>query len=163
MPADATEFNEMAKRSKRFHRGVMSLSKTPEAFKAFLKKIDNPTSRCFAICRKTDGAIVGIINLSQIFYGPLQSAYLGYGLGVDFTGKGYARDAVKRIVSFAFNELKLHRVEASIQPENSRSIRLVKALGFQQEGYSPRYLKIGGRWRDHERWAIIRENRKVKP
>jgi ribosomal-protein-alanine N-acetyltransferase len=51
--------------------------------------------------------------------------------------------------------LRLHRVEANIQPRNRASIALVKSLGFRQEGYSPRYLKIGGRWRDHERWALL--------
>ena len=155
---DHEEFTSMARRSQRFHRGVMALAKTREKFEGFLKKIDGPETECFLICRRTDGAIVGILSLSQIFYGPLQSAYLGYGLGAGETGKGYAREAVKLVLRFAFLELKLHRVEANIQPENLPSIRLVQKLGFSKEGYSPRYLKIGGRWRDHERWAIIKEN-----
>ena len=58
----------------------------------------------------------------------------------------------------AFGELKLHRLEANIQPQNQRSIELAKRSGFRREGYSPRYLKIGGRWRDHERWAILAED-----
>ena len=55
----------------------------------------------------------------------------------------------------AFRRLKLHRLEANIQPTNAPSIGLARACGFAREGYSPRYLKIGGRWRDHERWAIL--------
>jgi ribosomal-protein-alanine N-acetyltransferase len=60
---------------------------------------------------------------------------------------------------FAFGPLGLHRLEANIQPGNESSVALVKGAGFRLEGYSPRYLKIAGRWRDHERWAILAEDR----
>lgn len=63
--------------------------------------------------------------------------------------------AVELTVKYAFKELGLHRLEANIQPENVRSIALVKRLGFQKEGFSPRYLQIDGVWRDHERWALL--------
>jgi [ribosomal protein S5]-alanine N-acetyltransferase len=58
----------------------------------------------------------------------------------------------------AFGPIGLHRVEANVQPGNDRSIALVERLGFRFEGYSPRYLKIGGRWRDHLRYAILAED-----
>ncbi len=61
------------------------------------------------------------------------------------------------MIQLAFREYRLHRLEANIQPDNAPSIALVRGLGFELEGYSPRYLKIGGRWRDHERWAIRSE------
>lgn len=64
-------------------------------------------------------------------------------------------EGLKAVVSHAFNELKLHRLEANIQPGNEASIALVRSLGFSREGYSPRYLKVGGEWRDHERWALL--------
>jgi len=62
------------------------------------------------------------------------------------------------VVSRAFRQLRLHRLEANIQPDNEASRRLVKRLGFKLEGFSPRYLKIAGKWRDHERWAVTAEN-----
>jgi ribosomal-protein-alanine N-acetyltransferase len=65
------------------------------------------------------------------------------------------REALEAIVRHAFRVMKLHRLEANIQPGNRASIALAKSCGFRKEGFSPRYLKIGGRWRDHERWAIV--------
>ena len=61
-------------------------------------------------------------------------------------------------LNYAFGDLKLHRLEANIQPANGPSIRLVQSLGFRLEGLSPKYLKVSGRWRDHERWAILKED-----
>jgi ribosomal-protein-alanine N-acetyltransferase len=66
--------------------------------------------------------------------------------------------AVSLILKFAFEDLKIHRVEANVQPNNLPSIAVLKRCGFAKEGFSRRYLKIGGRWRDHERWAMIKED-----
>ena len=67
-------------------------------------------------------------------------------------------EAINLILKYSFNNLKLHRIEANIQPHNTASIEVVKRCGFSKEGFSPKYLKVGGKWRDHERWAIIKEN-----
>jgi len=101
--------------------------------------------------------IAGVINVSQIFYGNFRSAYLGYYAGARFMGQGYMSDGLRLVFRHAFGALGLHRLEANIQPENRASIRLVRRAGFRREGFSRRYLKIGGRWRDHERWAITAE------
>ena len=69
-------------------------------------------------------------------------------------------DGLRLVLRFAFGPLGLHRLEANIQPGNESSVALVKGAGFRLEGYSPRYLKIAGRWRDHERWAILSEDRR---
>jgi ribosomal-protein-alanine N-acetyltransferase len=68
------------------------------------------------------------------------------------------KEGLAQVIEHAFNDMGLHRLEANIQPDNERSIRLVESLGFECEGYSPRYLKINGKWRDHERWAILADN-----
>ena len=62
------------------------------------------------------------------------------------------------LLAFAYRRLKLHRVEANIQHSNAPSIALVQSAGFTREGFSRRYVKIAGRWRDHERWAMLAEN-----
>ena len=87
---------------------------------------------------------------------------MGYYIGAPFAGRGYMTEAIRLMLRYAFRDLKLHRIEANIQPENVASIALVRRAGFRREGYSPRYLKISGRWRDHERWAILAEDWKAK-
>ena len=101
---------------------------------------------------------MGSIALSQIFRCGFLSAYLGYQIGAEFARQGYMTEAIQLMLRYAFVDLKLHRLEANIQPGNAASVACVKRAGFVQEGYSRRYLKIGGRWRDHERWAILVED-----
>jgi ribosomal-protein-alanine N-acetyltransferase len=112
------------------------------------------------VCDET-GEICGVMNLSEVVRGSFQSAYLGYYALAPHAGKGMMSLGLGLVLDRAFGELGLHRVEANIQPKNRRSIELVKRAGFRCEGLSPRYLKIAGRWRDHERWAITAEERKV--
>ena len=154
---DLEEFMALNRASARLHRGLVSPPIQPEQFVAFIKRSRQSDSVCFLICRVEDGAITGSINLSQIFRGGFQNAYMGYYIGEQYTGQGYMTEAIQLTLRYAFEHLKLHRIEANIQPENIASIALVRRAGFVREGYSQRYLKICGRWRDHERWAIIAE------
>jgi ribosomal-protein-alanine N-acetyltransferase len=108
-----------------------------------------------------DCRIIGSINLSQIFLGGFRNAYLGYYLGARYMGQGHMTEAIQLMLQYAFTQLKLHRLEANIQPANTASLMLIKRAGFIREGYSRRYLKICGRWRDHERWAILAEDWRV--
>lgn len=155
---DEDEYLALNLRSRAFNRGLASPPTRPEEFASFLERSRVDTTAWFFICRRTDGAILGSISLSQIFRGGLQSAYLGYQIGAEFARQGYATEAIALMLRFAFSELKLHRLEANIQPGNVASLTLVKRAGFVKEGYSRRYLKICGRWRDHERWAILAED-----
>ena len=155
---DQAEYLALNSRSVSFNDGLASPPTQPEEFAAFLKRCRLNTNACFFICRRTDGAILGSINVSQIYHGFFQSAYLGYHIGAEHAGQGYMSEALALILAYAFTELKLHRLEANIQPHNAASIALVKRAGFVREGFSRRYLKICGEWRDHERWAILVED-----
>ncbi|MGO4570450.1 GNAT family N-acetyltransferase [Microvirga sp. 2TAF3] len=127
-------------------------------FEAYLTRSDGERSVGFIARERESGRISGIVNINEIVRGLFQSAYLGYYGMAGFQGRGLMREAVGLVVTHAFDVLGLHRLEANIQPDNKPSRALVERLGFRKEGYSPRYLKIGGEWRDHERWAILSEN-----
>ena len=86
-----------------------------------------------------------------------QNAIVGFWAVAEFAGRGYMLEGLRLAIKLAFSDLRLHRLEANIQPKNLSSKKLVQRIGFQLEGFSPRYLKVDGRWRDHERWAICRE------
>lgn len=149
--ADQDEYLALNRRSVSFFRGLASPHTTPEKFAAFLQRTRLDSNASFFICRSSDGAILGSINLNEIVRGIFQSAYLGYQIGAEFARQGYMTEALALMLRHAFADLKLHRLEANIQPGNVPSIALVKRAGFVKEGYSRKYLKICGRWRDHER------------
>ena len=97
----------------------------------------------------------GVINVNEVVLGAFRSGYLSYYVFAEFERRGLMRAGLRTVIRHAFSTLRLHRLEANIQPGNRPSIALVKSCGFRKEGLSRRYLKIGGRWRDHERWAIL--------
>jgi len=101
---------------------------------------------------------VGAINVNEIVHGSFRSAYLGYYAFIPHAGQGYMSEALALTLCWVFRELHLHRVEANIQPSNQASRALVRRFGFRREGFSRRYLKVAGRWRDHERWALLAED-----
>lgn len=154
---DAREFLALVEASRRLHRPWVQ---PPSDRKAFAAYVERGSTRGVAalICLREDHAIVGVANLSEIVRGYFQSAYLGFYGSAPYAGQGLTREGVELLVRHAFKDLKLHRVEANVQPANARSLALVKALGFRKEGYSPRYLKICGRWRDHERWTRLADD-----
>jgi uncharacterized glyoxalase superfamily protein PhnB len=102
--------------------------------------------------------LVGAINVSNIVRGSFLSAFLGYWAFAGGEGQGLMTDALTTAVTHAFDVLGLHRLEANIQPANDRSIALVHRCGLQYEGFSPKYLMVDGAWRDHNRYAIARED-----
>jgi [ribosomal protein S5]-alanine N-acetyltransferase len=157
-PGDREEFIALMRASRSFHRPWATAPTDEDRFAAYIADGRRPDFEALLACRLDDDAILGFFNLSQITRGMFQSAYLGYAVGRPFAGKGYMREGLELVLRHAFLTLRLHRVEANIQPGNQASLALARGAGFRREGFSPRYLKIGGRWRDHERWAILAED-----
>ena len=156
--SDRDEFVRLARASRKLHRPWVSAPETARQYNAYLVRARAASDRCFLVVGRGDESLVGVYNLSQIARGFFQSAYLGYYGFAPYVGRGLMTEGLELVLRQTFRHLKLHRLEANIQPDNERSRLLVERAGFHYEGYSTRYLKIGGRWRDHERWAITRED-----
>jgi [ribosomal protein S5]-alanine N-acetyltransferase len=157
VPDDQDEFIAQARASTALHHPWYTMPTTPEAFQTYLVKYSQPAAEGLLVCLRDDGALAGVITIDSIVRGRFQSATLSYAAFAPAAGRGYMSEGLALVLRHAFCELRLHRLEANIQPANHTSLRLVGRLGFRQEGYSPAMLFIDGAWRDHERWAITRE------
>ena len=153
--ADGREFVAAAISSRRFHAPWVLAPQTSAQFRANLRRMQSNVNYGFAIRRVDTNALVGYIEITNVVRGVFLSGYLGYYAFAGGARQGYMKEGIKQVVRFAFKKLGLHRLEANIQPGNRASIALVRSCGFVKEGFSRRYLKIRGRWRDHERWAIL--------
>ncbi len=101
--------------------------------------------------------IIGSISLSNIVRGAFQSCHLGYRLDRDEASKGYMTEALARVIRYAFEELRLHRIEANIMPRNAASMKVAQKLGFESEGLARKYLRINGKWEDHIHMVLLNE------
>jgi ribosomal-protein-alanine N-acetyltransferase len=156
-PADAEEFITAMRASRNLHRPWNYAPETEAGYRAWLERLGDPRHDPALIRRRSDDALVGYVNLSEIIRGNFQSAFIGYAAVARHAGQGYMAEGVSLVLDRGFDELGLHRVEANIQPGNERSIALVRRLGFVHEGLAHDYLQIGGRWCDHEHWAMRAE------
>ncbi|WP_370877061.1 GNAT family N-acetyltransferase [Acidovorax sp. A1169] len=143
--------------SRALHRPWVSAPATPEQFVAYIERMQAPGNCGLLVVRQGAASLelAGVVNITNMVMGPFCSGYLGYYAFAGYERQGLMREGLTLAVRHAFRTLKLHRLEANIQPGNAASLALVRSCGFTQEGYSPKYLKIGGCWRDHERWAIV--------
>jgi ribosomal-protein-alanine N-acetyltransferase len=156
---DRDAFLEAVHRSRRLHRPWTHPPSEAETFRSFVRGADTATSQRFLVSMNGGGELVGVANLSQIFHGPFRNAYLGYYAFAPHDGQGLMKEGLQLTIRHAFGPLGLHRIQANVQPENERSIALLRSLGFSEEGYARRYLKIGGRWRDHMLFALLADAR----
>ena len=163
---DAATFLAAVGSSRRLHRLWVQPPSTPSRFATYVRRFSGPRSRdsnhathvAMLVCRREDDAPVGVFNFSEIVRGAFRSAYLGYYGFAEHAGQGYMSQGLALVLRVGFRTLRLHSIEANVQPGNTPSISLVRRGGFTREGYSRRYIKIAGRWRDHERWAFLVED-----
>jgi ribosomal-protein-alanine N-acetyltransferase len=153
--ADGDDFLAAVQASGALHHPWIDPPDTPERFAAYLERAARPDQAAYLIRHQPCGGLVGFVNVNNIVGGALHSGYLGYAAFASHAGQGLMTEGLRAVVDDLFTSLGLHRVEANIQPANRRSVDLVRRLGFEQEGFSPRYLWVDGDWRDHERWAVL--------
>ena len=119
---------------------------------------ESQTAFRFYIFLKADPQpLIGSIALSNIVRGCFLSCFLGYKLDSEHRNKGYMTQAIRSVARFAFDELRLHRIEANVMPRNLPSRRVLLKCGFQEEGFAPKYLKINGVWEDHMHMVLLNE------
>jgi [ribosomal protein S5]-alanine N-acetyltransferase len=152
----ASRFLAAVRRSRDLHRPWVVAPDSLAAYRSYIERLETDQYLGYFVM-SPEGGLAGVINVNEIVHGAFCSGYLGYYAFAPCTGRGYMRAGMRKVIARAFGVHRLHRLEANIQPDNARSRRLAASLGFRVEGFSPRYLKIRGRWRDHERWAITRE------
>jgi ribosomal-protein-alanine N-acetyltransferase len=152
------DFLAAAWRSRALHRGFVVPPGTRAEYRAYLRRARRATQESFFVVTADSRELVGVINVNDIVLYAEQSARLGYYAFEPLAGRGLMREGLARVIAFAFRELGLHRLEANVQGHNRRSAALIESLGFRREGTARGYLKIGNRWRDHERWALLRDD-----
>jgi [ribosomal protein S5]-alanine N-acetyltransferase len=132
---------------------------TRAAFRRRLRRQAEEMARdesfAFLIFDSTSDQLLGGLTLGGVRRGVAQAATLGYWMGAPHAGKGRMTRAVAAVVGFAFDSMRLHRIEAACIPTNAPSIALLERNGFQREGFARAYLKINDAWRDHILLALL--------
>ncbi|PYE90614.1 GNAT family N-acetyltransferase [Phyllobacterium leguminum] len=126
----------------------------------YQEEAQSGTGYPFFVFRNSDSRLLGGITLGNIRRGVAQCGQIGYWCGVPFAGQGYMTEAIGLVIPFAFEQLRLHRLEAACIPHNKRSTRLLEKAGFQREGLLRSYLKINGLWQDHLLYSLIENDRR---
>jgi ribosomal-protein-alanine N-acetyltransferase len=162
---DAEAFLELVVRNREHFRpyeprrppAYFTLSGQREQIAAARRQAQSGERYEFGVFERNGGGLIGRISLGGISRGALQNAYLGYGIDVEHSGRGYATQAVKLATEVAFRDLGLHRVQAAVVPENRASARVLEKVGFREEGLARRYLFLDGQWKDHRMFALVKD------
>jgi len=165
-PDDAEALLELHRNNREFFRQfITTREKSFYTMEQQVKQIEKSKENrerdqhyVFGIFAKESKRLIGQIALTEVLRGPLQSCFIGYFLDQEWNGKGCMSEAVQLVVEYAFQVLKLHRIEAGVMPHNIGSIRVLEKAGFQKEGIARKNVHINGRWEDHQVLAIINEH-----
>ena len=155
--SDEKIFMAHIRRSRDLHRSWVQVPTSVKAFQRYVQEMNTVDDQAYVASRTDTREMVGVVELQDIFRGDFQNAYLIY---YGFAGQlqqGFMKAAVQQVINKAFGSMKLHRLEANIQSNNTASVALIKACGFKKEGVSRQFLRKNGEWRDHERWALLNE------
>lgn len=106
---------------------------------------------------EVDGQFSGQLTIGNVTHGALRSAWIGYWVASSMTGGGVATAALALGLDHCFGRVTLHRVEATVRPENVASRAVLAHCGMREEGLLRRYLDVDGAWRDHLLVAITAE------
>lgn len=128
----------------------------------FYRELRDDHGYAYLIFQEADGALVGGLNISNVRRGVAQAASLGYWIGLPFVGQGLMTDAANAAVRFAFSSLGFNRLEAACLPGNVASARVLEKTGFVKEGRARRYLKINDEWQDHDLYAVLHGDVRLK-
>ncbi len=170
-PSDYPAWAELRNRSRdhlvpwepQWSRDELSRSAYRRRLRHYHREMKEDLGYAFFIFRDADHELLGGLTLSNVRRGVTQAVSLGYWLGAPHVRRGVMREAVSAVATFAFDELKLHRMEAACLPHNHGSVRVLEQNGFQHEGLARRYLKIDGIWRDHLLFALLSDDSRGLP
>jgi ribosomal-protein-alanine N-acetyltransferase len=171
LPSDYAAWAELRSRSRehlrpwepRWAHDELSRSAFRRRIRSYQRDLREDLGYAFLIFAAGDDQLLGGLTLGNVRRGITQAAAIGYWLGLPYVGRGYMTEAVRALIPFAFDELKLHRIEAACLPHNHASICVLERNGFQHEGLARRYLKIDGRWQDHLLFALLSEDPRPSP
>ncbi len=108
----------------------------------------------FLVFKKDDSRLIGAVNLNNICRGAAQYCSVGYWLSEEDQGQGYMAEALRLVITYAFDELDLHRINAGCLLHNKRSKNMLLKLGFAEEGLAKKYVQIAGAWQDHALFGL---------
>jgi len=162
--SDAPELIDYVMRNRDFLRALEPLR--PDAYFTIEEQVEeirraqarSKEGSEYAFGLFSKGALVGRVALSNVVRGAGQYATIGYSVDRNHNGRGYATEAVRLAVAFAFRDAGLHRIQGAVMPENPASARVLIKAGFRAEGHFKRYLRINERWADHDVYAITEED-----
>ncbi|MEO8465551.1 MAG: GNAT family N-acetyltransferase [Gammaproteobacteria bacterium] len=150
------DYLDACHRSRILHRGLVAAATTPADYRDYLERAARPTQESFFVVAITSGQLAGVVNVLDVARDAMPIGRLAYFAFLPHAGSGLMCEGVKHVIDVSFSELALARLDADIEPGNARSRALVERLGFRRGRFSPLQLKIGARWRAHERWTLLR-------